>query len=335
MNRILCALCVLVVSSPVLAQTAEEKARFLYLEAENAKGEEDYNRCVVLLEQVEGLLGRPTLRVQGLLVECKYQEGDWQGTVEEAKQYFAMNPDKELEEYKNIGLWLIRAEENLAQQREAEAAAQARLDEERRLQAEQQAEDERRAEEQRLEEERLDRVRAEQARMAEQSRRVREREAEERARKRAVYEAEEHVRELEEEAQGLQYSANFARGDANLEFALGAAEAALAVGGGLTMVGSLVFVFLSATGNLFEPLASIANNAGPAGLVFVAGPVLGTLFGGLLGGLFAFFAFDDVTDGFDQLRAAVEYEGRVEEKKREVEQAQTSLGFKRSEAGYE
>lgn len=305
---------------PAAAQTDEEKAGFLVAEAETARDGGDFARCVTFLERAEELLGRPELRVQGLLIECLYKGGDLAGTVREAEEYLTLRPDQTSEEYRTIGRWLQQAEDQLAAQRTAE-------DEEARLEAERRqgfAEADRRADQ----EERA-RLEEQQRREEELRRASREERRDRRAREREVDDATEEIALLEDDIARLSQGAQEARSDMIVEFALAAAELVAACGFTVIAVGSAVLLLGAVAGQGPVPLFGLSGGGGATELVLVVAPVLGLLVGGLLAPLFFFFAWDDLDDGLTQSASAADLERRVGDLRRDLELARKDLELAR------
>lgn len=244
------------------AQTPEERARFLYLEAESAKNDEDYARCADLLEDVEEKLGRRTLRVQGLLVECRYQASDWEATVQEAREYFALKPDKNMEEYKNIGLWLVRAEEALATQRRAEAEAAANAEAARLAQQQREEAEARQVEQKLIEQERREIESQRQVAESARQRQVRSHEAAVAAARLEVETAEAELTETRL-AVDEKYTIAWAR------FGLGTALTVASVPFGGLAAASGVLMFMGMGNSLPAPIASAVAPQGDLGRVGV------------------------------------------------------------------
>lgn len=93
---------ILCFSSGITAQTNDTQARQKYMQAKEAYSQGKYNYAASYLVDAKLLLGKTNVKIQPLLVKCFVQLGNWSVAKLAVKEYYTLNPDKNLVEYAEI-----------------------------------------------------------------------------------------------------------------------------------------------------------------------------------------------------------------------------------------
>lgn len=99
--------------SVTFAQTNDEQAREKYIRAKEAYNNGKYQNAVSYLVDAKLLLGKTNVKIQPLLAKCFAKLENWPIVKIAIKDYYALNPDKNLVEYAEIAELEIEAGKHL------------------------------------------------------------------------------------------------------------------------------------------------------------------------------------------------------------------------------
>ncbi|MFZ4455419.1 MAG: TonB family protein [Bacteroidales bacterium] len=102
--------------SGISAQTNDEQARQKYIQAKEAFENGKYNYALSNLLDAKLLLGKTNARIQPYFVKCYAKMGRWYSAKLAIKNYYALNPDKNLVDYAEIVELEKEADKHLTQQ---------------------------------------------------------------------------------------------------------------------------------------------------------------------------------------------------------------------------
>jgi TonB family protein len=100
-------------TSAFFAQTNDEQAREKYIKAKEAYNNGKYQNAVSYLVDAKLLLGKTNMKIQPLLAKCFAKLENWSIVKIAIKDYYALNPDKNLVEYAEIAELEIEAGKHL------------------------------------------------------------------------------------------------------------------------------------------------------------------------------------------------------------------------------
>jgi TonB family protein len=101
-TKLITLLFVLCFCSGINAQTNDEQARQKYTQAKEAYNQGKYDVANSYLIDAKVLLGKTNVRIQPMVAKCFAKMQNWSVAKIAIKDYYALNPDKNLVEYAEI-----------------------------------------------------------------------------------------------------------------------------------------------------------------------------------------------------------------------------------------
>jgi len=98
-TKLITLLLILSFCTGISAQTNDEQARQKYMQAKEAYNQGKYNFALSYLIDAKLLLGKTNVRIQPMIAKCFAKTENWYAAKLTIKNYYALNPDKNLVEY--------------------------------------------------------------------------------------------------------------------------------------------------------------------------------------------------------------------------------------------